>query len=1351
MAEAEPEGEMTFTSDKSKKVARVRTAVEQRWDNVVKCRRLITGDASGEPEPEDTERVTEYDAGLVNYVDFDERKDLLETMLEPFVDAVTNSCEELEARFGFQHDSVRNQHENVVLLLSNVYSHRPDEIKSTRSAIVELHNRTFGDDDKEEKGGSYRGWCRMMRIKEDLFLPDTEDGAAYESTKIKEIVLWWCIWGEAANLRFMPECLSYIFYLAKTDFSDHRTPPARDEDTFLEKIVKPIYQVVSTEMKRANQFGDLYDHPQKKNYDDLNECFWDKKLVFDDQGAPRLKWSDGTASLRPKLSHLFMAEGETDVPTTKTFVERRGIFHSFQANLRVFSFYFIFYQLMLSVSFDVPFPQDWLPLCPLPDQTVKSDGTILASTWDEYSPVICDQDIVGTMCSYTNIDQQLYQYDCLEIGGKKVAAAAAKKAYDPTDNNTAAAAAAGAAAEKAYHTNYTKNVDTVFKKYSFFDDEWRGDDQNYKKKRDFLTSQTSFFTCGFNRTDDAIMMAGNVNEKAKAKNAIMMVGNHSTDKYCCRVMFQGNSDVWAYSTCRDIHQVLWDALPDGFSFKHGFELAPDGHRLRMSLCSTVLTVSAFRLLEEVLGTWVSLGIIRAQGMLCGCLFRLGVRFISCGALLIFYVLWTIELSSTSGGERRGESELSHYEKVYLAVATLIMIPEFIAAICQMAPSFHVKCNAVRGCICCKNRKYKDVMGQMHTNFQTHIWYSLTWIVLLSAKCWFSYNYEIRLALKDSATIWEAMSNVQHDVSSEEFAVTAKIADVTDDIEVSHVLRLFMLFIFWIPTTIIFLIDAQVIFALVQMVAGLAVGWRQQVGSIHDWQSFLLRFHRIWQFIGLRLSVEGTPEWQKVHLHRRKMRRESNMRGSFITQQDSLQAPLMHSSGGVQSPFAPAQSAGGRCRRCRSCWPCGRKSSAGNDHEVDGSSESYELKDRHVRQIWNQFIENLRADDYISDSEMSLYMHLDSLGGWKMGASSNISFLPPPVLTLRGISRILEYIKNERQLFQHEHRTSPARVNRNLVVDAEQEVRHCISMNEEQRKRINVVAKQLFDRISHNSLCVVALEQVRDLSLSLLRQIVGQSLSDLIHQKLDEKFSSWAIHESLSGRSSTDPDPMYAPFCEMTQIEKKATDSFGIVAKNHLIKLAREIVKICRAPPGISKQTGVKFQRPTGKVGKDSVETVRSSLRGILKLLVEALHDPDLAAVQNAQLTGHSGTDWKRFLEDDSFASSQLKKLDGTDDDAAYRVATYLLHLLETEDFEAQPKCEEAKRRLFTFASSVRMNMPKPPAVAKSKSLTTLTPFYDEFVMFSKEEMMQVCPSTGNQSIFKIVNNQMTIDRDAGIG
>ena len=132
-------------------------------------------------------------------------------------------------------------------------------------------------------------------------------------------------------------------------------------------------------MLLKNQFGDLYDHPQKKNYDDLNEFFWDKYHLFEvkmiGNNTPRYEWGS--------FERLKNAMSKKDV--TKTFVERRGIFHSFKTKIRVFTFYAVLYQVIVSIAFDVPYSQDWLPLCPLR----VNNHTTEDKTWDQSSAIEC--------------------------------------------------------------------------------------------------------------------------------------------------------------------------------------------------------------------------------------------------------------------------------------------------------------------------------------------------------------------------------------------------------------------------------------------------------------------------------------------------------------------------------------------------------------------------------------------------------------------------------------------------------------------------------------------------------------------------------------------------------------------------------------------------------------------------------------------------------------------------------------------------------------------------------------------------------------------------------------------------
>ena len=116
----------------------VTTKARGRW----RARTRAMATAADEPQLE------QPNDDLPNYVDFDAGSKLLVSM-EPFVVDVSSACAELERRFGFQHSSVQNQRENVIMLLSNIYSHTSakstDEQRAAKSqkskALIELHER----------------------------------------------------------------------------------------------------------------------------------------------------------------------------------------------------------------------------------------------------------------------------------------------------------------------------------------------------------------------------------------------------------------------------------------------------------------------------------------------------------------------------------------------------------------------------------------------------------------------------------------------------------------------------------------------------------------------------------------------------------------------------------------------------------------------------------------------------------------------------------------------------------------------------------------------------------------------------------------------------------------------------------------------------------------------------------------------------------------------------------------------------------------------------------------------------------------------------------------------------------
>ncbi|KAM3732281.1 hypothetical protein ACB098_11G048200 [Castanea mollissima] len=184
----------------------------------------------------------------------------------------------LQYWFGFQEGNVANQREHLILLLANKHI-RQTNLKTSNSKLVdgavdELMAKFFKN---------YINWCKFLGRESNIKLPLVKQEA--HQYKLLYIGLYVLIWGEAANLRFMPECLCYIFHhmayelhgmlsgdLNLTTWEKVMPAYGGQPESFLNNVVTPIYRVISEEAKRSK--NGTADHSTWRNYDDLNEYFW---------------------------------------------------------------------------------------------------------------------------------------------------------------------------------------------------------------------------------------------------------------------------------------------------------------------------------------------------------------------------------------------------------------------------------------------------------------------------------------------------------------------------------------------------------------------------------------------------------------------------------------------------------------------------------------------------------------------------------------------------------------------------------------------------------------------------------------------------------------------------------------------------------------------------------------------------------------------------------------------------------------------------------------------------------------------------------------------------------------------
>ncbi|CAL9052134.1 unnamed protein product [Musa banksii] len=297
----------------------------------------------------------------------------------------------LGLNFGFQKGNVDNQREHLVLLLANI------DMKKKALEEYSLLDANTVESLKKKVFKNYESWCKYLQCESNIktILPGSNDqrrlsDAESQQLELLYIGLYFLIWGEASNVRFMPECLCYIFHhmadeLYGTIIGNVKSasggvfePAYKGERSFLRDIVTPIYNVLLKEVQRSK--SSTLSHSRWRNYDDLNEYFWSKDC-FDKLGWPmdtRADFFMDLVSIHPKIDDKFFADSEaihrkTEVkfftdseathPKTKNdqslrgkrkpktnFVEIRTFWHLFRSFDRMWTFFILAFQAMLIIA-----------------------------------------------------------------------------------------------------------------------------------------------------------------------------------------------------------------------------------------------------------------------------------------------------------------------------------------------------------------------------------------------------------------------------------------------------------------------------------------------------------------------------------------------------------------------------------------------------------------------------------------------------------------------------------------------------------------------------------------------------------------------------------------------------------------------------------------------------------------------------------------------------------------------------------------------------------------------------------------------------------------------------------------
>ena len=277
---------------------------------------------------------------------------------------------DLTAKFGFQRDSMRNMYDHFMTLLDSRASRM-----TPNQALLSLHADYIGGDN-----ANYRRWyfaahldlddavgfanmklgkanrrtrkARKAAKKKADANPQNEaatleslegdnslEAAEYrwksrmnrmsQHDRVRQIALYLLCWGEANQVRFMPEALCFVFkcaydYLMSPE-CQNRVEPV-EEFSYLNDVITPLYQYYRDqgfEISDGKYVRRERDHSNVIGYDDINQLFWYP------EGIERVVMEDKTriVDLPPAQRYHKLKDVAWKKVFFKTYKEARSWFH----------------------------------------------------------------------------------------------------------------------------------------------------------------------------------------------------------------------------------------------------------------------------------------------------------------------------------------------------------------------------------------------------------------------------------------------------------------------------------------------------------------------------------------------------------------------------------------------------------------------------------------------------------------------------------------------------------------------------------------------------------------------------------------------------------------------------------------------------------------------------------------------------------------------------------------------------------------------------------------------------------------------------------------------------------------
>ncbi|KAJ7846114.1 1,3-beta-glucan synthase component-domain-containing protein [Mycena olivaceomarginata] len=225
---------------------------------------------------------------------------------------------DLTQKFGFQRDSMRNMFDFLMQLLDSRASRM-----SPNQALLTLHADYIGG-----QQANYRKWYFAAQLDLDDAVGKTQNPGVNRLRSTRDCLYLLC-WGEGAQIRFVPECLCFIFKCAD-DY--YRSPDCQSridpmpEGLFLRTVVKPLYRFIRDqgyELIEGKYVRRERDHEDIIGYDDVNQLFWYP------EGISRIILTNQKPLVDLAPSQRFLAFERIDWNRVffKTYYEKRSFGH----------------------------------------------------------------------------------------------------------------------------------------------------------------------------------------------------------------------------------------------------------------------------------------------------------------------------------------------------------------------------------------------------------------------------------------------------------------------------------------------------------------------------------------------------------------------------------------------------------------------------------------------------------------------------------------------------------------------------------------------------------------------------------------------------------------------------------------------------------------------------------------------------------------------------------------------------------------------------------------------------------------------------------------------------------------